>query len=123
MRWLLTLLVAVSASADCTSHVLYHTNDYITGAVFDDSLYVSLLQAGDIERIDATTGQTSVVANDGVNHWDVQHGFLATAETIGRPDKDIKSLKVRDGYVYWLETDGVHADRRQHARSHSHCRR
>jgi hypothetical protein len=108
MRWLVFYL-AFSAYADCTPQTLYRVpSDYIVDAVVDDrALYVSRLLAGDIQRVDLETGETSVVSVGTPGPWDVQHGYLATPATIGRPADQVKSIKVRDGYVYWVETDGV----------------
>ena len=106
MRSLLLLFVAISASADCRSHLLYSTADYIVSEKIDDgALYVSLLLANDIERIDLATGTRTIVATGVSYNWDVQHGFLATPGTVGRPNAT--HIRVRDGYVYWLEDDAV----------------
>lgn len=98
MHWLLFL---------CTSGLTFSTTDYMTNAVIDHGgLYVSRLIAADIERIDMATGETSIVLNALPLSWDVQNGFLATADTAGRPDNEIKHIRVHDGSVYWLELDG-----------------
>jgi len=109
MRWLLFSCLALSVYGDCTPRTLYQLPaDYIVGAVIDDrALYVSRLLAGDIQRVDLTTGETSVVSVGAFGPWDVQHGYLATSVTIGRPADQVKSIKVHNGYVYWVETDGV----------------
>jgi hypothetical protein len=109
MRFLFLLLVAISASAGCNPRLLYSTystGDYIVTARLDDgALYVSLLLADDIERVDLSTGSRTIVSMHGGADWDVQHGFLATPEAIGRPTAT--HITVRDGYVYWLEGDAV----------------
>jgi hypothetical protein len=108
MRWLL-LLMTVSAYADCIPQTVYRTpNDYVVGAVIDDGgLYVELLLARNIQRVDLASGETSVVFVGTPGAWGVQHGYLATPVTIGRPADQVRSIEVRDGYVYWVESDGV----------------
>jgi len=103
MRWLL-FFVAISASADCTSRLLYTTGDYIvTGTLDDDALYVSLLMAHDIERVDLATGVGTFIATDGGGPWAVQNGLFVTAAMLGLPNA--KSIAIRDGSVYWTEPD------------------
>ena len=108
MRWLLFFL-AVSTYAECVPQTLFQVpSDYIVGAVLDDrALYVSLLLAQNIQRVDLATNGTSVVSVGTPGPWDVQRGYLATSATIGRPADQVTSIKVRDGYVYWVESDSV----------------
>ena len=109
MRWLLFLL-AFSANAECVNQTLYSSGvgDPILRAVIDDgSLYVSRPAAHGIERVNLVTGQITSVYAAAPDAWDVQHGFLATPETISRPAELVKTIRVRDGYIYWAETDGV----------------
>ena len=78
MRWLL-FFVAVSASADCSSRLLYTTPDYIVTAQLDDgALYEQLLLGDDVERIDLATGDRSVVAMGPIGGWTEQHGVFGT---------------------------------------------
>ena len=71
----------------------------------DGALYVSLLLAHDIERIDLTTGVSSFVSVDDIGPWDVQNGLFVTARTVGRGS--VESITLRDGSVYWTESDHI----------------
>jgi hypothetical protein len=112
-------LVAFSASAECTSSVLFRAGGPINIVHIDNgALYVSLFGERTIQRVAETTS-TFFTADATLQYWDIENGTLALP---GAPNEVIlvapdgsrrviaeasgmRGFYLRDGYLYWTTED------------------
>jgi len=121
---LVLFLVAVSASADCTSRTLLRAGGPIFAADVDRGvLHFSIFRQPAIQRVDEATGQTSAffTADEVRNGWDIEDGTIAmlasaTELVLVTPDgsrrviaepSGIRRFNFHGGYVYWIAQDGI----------------
>ena len=116
---LVLFLVAFSASADCTSGVLFRAGGPINTALIDNgTLYFSIFGQRTIQRVGETTS-TFFTADATLQYWDIENGTLALPGAANEviliaPDgsrrliadpSGIRGFNLRDGHLYWTTED------------------
>jgi len=113
----LLFLLALSASADCTSRVLLRTNGPMVSAQMDEGrIYFQLFGERAIQR---ETG-TAFTLDDPFQSWYVERGTITISlsqtqlllvapdgsrRTIDQPAA-VRGLRTHGGYLYWVEANG-----------------
>src|SRR5205823_11069416 len=112
----LLFLVALSASADCTSRTLFTGKSVQVAHIDRGVLYLSFAHESVIWSVDEATGAASPVftAEANLDQWDVENNVIAVfvsprlilvprdgAPRVVVESADIRSFQLHHGYLYW----------------------